>query len=366
MMQRKYAKKEIVSMKTNERVKRMYEHREADRVPITDSPWHGTILRWQREGMPEGMPWEKFFDVDLFTTLSVDVSPRYPKQTIEETNDYRIYTTPYGVTIRQHKDIIDSTPEFLGYRITDADTWREAKARMTPSDERINWTELESNYKTWKAEGRWINAGCWFGFDVLHSWAAGIENVLVAMAQDPEWVVDAFNTYLDMSIALYDRIWEKGYEFDSIFWWDDMGYKLTPFFSTRMYRELLKPVHKRAIEWAHAKGIKAELHSCGFIEPLLPDLIEIGLDGLNPIEVKAGMDPVKLKRMYGDKLVLHGGVNAVLWDKPQQIMEEIERVLPALKKDGGYIFSSDHSIPNNVSLQDFRQIVAIVKKAGTY
>jgi uroporphyrinogen decarboxylase len=353
-------------MTTKERVTRMFEHREADRVPITDSPWHGTILRWQREGMPKDIPWQKFFDVDLFADFLVDVSPRYPEQTIEETEEYRIYTTPWGVTIRQHKDIIDSTPEFLSYRITDADSWREAKARMVPADDRIDWVALDRNYKAWRSEGRWLTADFWFGFDVLHSWASGMENVLVAMAQDPEWVVDAFNHYLDMNIALYDRIWEKGYEFDSIFWWDDMGYKLTPFFSNRMYRELLKPVHKRAIDWAHAKGIKAELHSCGFVEPLLPDLMEIGLDGLNPVEVKAGMDPLRIKGMYGDRLVLHGGVNAVLWDKPELISEEIGRTLPKLKQNGGYIFSSDHSIPNSVSLEDFRSIVSLVKELGKY
>lgn len=353
-------------MTTRERVTRMYEHRQADRVPITDSPWQGTILRWQREGMPVGMPWEKFFDVDLFGFLGVDVSPRYPEETVAETDEYRIYTTSYGVTIRQHKDIIDSTPEFLAYRIKDADTWREAKARMTPSDGRIDWDELDRNYKAWRSEGRWINAGFWFGFDVLHSWAAGMETVLTAMATDPEWVVDAFNHYLDMNIALYDRIWAKGYEFDSIFWWDDMGYKHSPLFSPRMYRELLKPVHKRAIEWAHSKGIRAELHSCGFVEPLLPDLLEIGLDGLNPIEVKAGMDPIRIKEQYGDRLVLHGGVNAVLWDKPELISEEITKVLPKLKQNGGYIFSSDHSIPHSVSLEDFRGIVALVKELGKY
>jgi uroporphyrinogen decarboxylase len=353
-------------MTTQERVARMFAHKEADRVPITDSPWHGTILRWQREGMPEGMSWEKFFDVDLFAIINVDVSPRYPEEVLEETDEYRIYTTPYGVKIRQHKDIVDSTPEFLGYRIHDADTWREAKARMAPSEDRIDWAELDANYRQWRSEGRWIMGIFWFGFDVLHSWAAGMENVMIGMAEDPDWVVEAFNHYLDMNIALYDRIWEKGYHFDSIFWYDDMGYKHSTLFSPRMYRELLKPAHKRAVEWAHRRGIKAELHSCGFVEPLLPDLIDIGLDGLNPLEVKAGMDPVKVKAAWGDRLLLHGGVNAVLWDKPGQIKEEISRVLPALKQNGGYIFSSDHSIPSSVSLEDFRQIVGLVKELGKY
>ena len=133
-----------------------------------------------------------------------------------------------------------------------------------------------------------------------------------------------------------------------------------------MYRALVKPFHKRAIEWAHAKGITASLHSCGDVNPFVPELLEIGLDALNPIEVKAGMDPVQLKRTYGDRLVLHGGINAVLWDRPEAVKAEIERLVPIMKTGGGYIFSSDHSVPSSVSLEDFRQIIALAKSVGSY
>jgi uroporphyrinogen decarboxylase len=84
------------------------------------------------------------------------------------------------------------------------------------------------------------------------------------------------------------------------------------------------------------------------------------------LEVKAGMDPVSLKKRYGDKLVLHGGINAVLWDKPEQIKAEMEAVVPKLKENGGYIFSSDHSVPSSVSLEDFRSIVNLAKELGRY
>ena len=133
-----------------------------------------------------------------------------------------------------------------------------------------------------------------------------------------------------------------------------------------MYRNLLKPFQKRAIEWAHAKRIKTHLHSCGNIEPFIPELIEIGLDALNPLEVKAGMDTLALKKQYGDQLVLHGGINAVHWDDPEKIMAEMETKLPVLKENGGYIFASDHSIPDAVSLEDFANIVALYKKLGSY
>ncbi|MDX9980887.1 MAG: uroporphyrinogen decarboxylase family protein [Lentisphaeria bacterium] len=148
---------------------------------------------------------------------------------------------------------------------------------------------------------------------------------------------------LDVHLQLLDLIWDEGYTFDSVRWPDDMGYKQHTFFSLGMYREIVLPFQKKAIDWAHAKGIRAHLHSCGDIHTFVPELVAAGLDALNPLEVKAGMDPVALKRQFGDRLVLHGGINAVLWDKPAEIRAEMERVVPILKENGGYIFSSDHS-----------------------
>ena len=352
-------------MTTRERFQRMFDHREADRIPIIDSPWAGTLRRWRAEGMPEGVDWRDYFDVDKVESIGVDITPRYEETVLEDTERYQIVTTKWGVTLKSFK-ALDSTPEFLDYKVTTPEAWEDAKRRMTLDDDRIPWRHLKENYPRWLAEGRWIEAGFWFGFDVTHSWMSGTETVLVAMYEEPEWVVDMFNTYLDRCISLFERVWDAGYRFDAIYWPDDMGYKGTTFFSNEMYRELLKPVHKRAVDWAHNKGIYAHLHSCGDVMTRIDDLMDIGIDCLNPLEVKAGMQPLLLKEKYGDKLVLHGGVNAVLWDQREAIVQEIERVVPALKANGGYIFSSDHSIPNSVSLENMTAIMEAVKRAGKY
>ncbi len=179
----------------------------------------------------------------------------------------------------------------------------------------------------------------------------------MAMVTDPEWVVDMFETYLDLDIKMMDYLYGQGYEFDSMKWYDDMGYKNNQFFSMDMYRDLLKPIHKKAIEWAHSKGLKAHLHSCGDVNPFIPELIDMGLDALNPLEVKAGMDPINIKKKYGNDLVLHGGINAVLWDDRDAIIKQIEEVIPTVMKNGGYIFASDHSIPDTVSFENMKQII---------
>ena len=98
----------------------------------------------------------------------------------------------------------------------------------------------------------------------------------------------------------------------------------------------------------------------------MDDLTEIGIDILNPLEVKAGMDAIEIKKIYGDRLTLHGGVNALLWNDKEKIIAELDRLLPVLKANGGYIFSSDHSIPNSVSFDDFSLIIRKVMEAGKY
>jgi uroporphyrinogen decarboxylase len=355
----------MTSMTTHERFKRMFEHRDADRVPIIDSPWGTTIERWRQEGMPEGVSFVDFFELDHVAGIGVDNSPRYESKVVEETDEYITSTNPWGATLRNWKHAT-STPEFLDFTVTDRESWAKAKARMTPTDDRIPWDHLKKHYPAWREKGCWLEAGLWFGFDVTHAWMVGTERTLMAMIEDPEWCSDMFNHFLDVTLALLDRVWDAGYRFDAVRWPDDMGYKHNQFFSVKTYRELLKPVQKRAIDWAHAKGIYAHLHSCGDIRPLVPELVEIGLDALNPLEVKAGMDPIELKRKFGDRLVLHGGINAMLWDDLDAIEAEMRRVVPVVKENGGYIFSSDHSVPSSVSLENFRRITQLAKELGSY
>lgn len=352
-------------MTSHERFARMYAHQEADRVPIIDGPWSATIERWHREGMPDNISYVDYFDLDHVASIGVDNSPRYEAKTLEETDEYRVHTTAWGATLKNWKHA-GGVPQFLDFTIISPDAWRQAKARMTPTRDRIPWDHLKAHYRTWRERGYWIQAGLWFGFDVTHSWTVGTERLLIALIEEPEWCVDMFNHFLDVSLVLLDMVWDAGYTFDCVNWPDDMGYKQSQFFSVNTYRHLLKPVHQKAVDWAHAKGIKTHLHSCGDVNPFVPELIEIGIDALNPLEVKAGMDPIHLKRTYGRDLVLHGGINAVLWDDLEAISAEMQRTIPVLKESGGYIFSSDHSVPSSVSLDGFRYIVEQAKALGSY
>ena len=106
-------------MTSRERFARMYAHKEADRVPIIDSPWQGTILRWRKEGLGD-TDWVEFFDIDRVATISIDISPRFERKIVEETGNFVTYKTPWEVTLLKQR-IPDSTPEYLSFTIKNPD-----------------------------------------------------------------------------------------------------------------------------------------------------------------------------------------------------------------------------------------------------
>jgi len=102
------------------------------------------------------------------------------------------------------------------------------------------------------------------------------------------------------------------------------------------------------------------------VRPFVPRLVDLGLDGLHPLEVKAGMDPLAVKRDHGDRLLIHGGFNALLWPDVDRMEATVREWLPILMQSGGYVFSTDHSTPSNATGQAFRRIVEVVKEVGAY
>ena len=139
-----------IRMTSKERFLRMYQHKEADRVPIIDSPWAGTFRRWHEEGLPQNVDWTEYFDIDKTADIGCDNSPRSPAKVLEDAPDYQIYTTVWGVTQKSWK-FKDSTPQFLDFKVTTPEAWKDAKARMAYTEDRVNWNYLKNNYDRWVA-----------------------------------------------------------------------------------------------------------------------------------------------------------------------------------------------------------------------
>jgi len=147
-----------------------------------------------------------------------------------------------------------------------------------------------------------------------------------------------------------------------------MGFKERPFMSPEMYRDLIQPAHKKTFDFCHSLDLPVLVHSCGFIEPLVPGLIEAGMDCLQVIEIKAGMDLLKLKKNFGDRIVLCGGMDArnLVANDIDTIRKELNEKIPVVKENSGYILHSDHSIPTTTNYETYRFFVDEGLRLGTY
>jgi uroporphyrinogen decarboxylase len=180
--------------------------------------------------------------------------------------------------------------------------------------------------------------------------------MLMGMALDPDWIRDMVDTFTDLTIGMWELLFNEAGFPDGIFFYEDMGFKEKPFMSPDMYRELIQPAHKRSIDWAHAHGLKVIMHSCGFIEPLLPGMIEAGIDMLQAMEVKAGMDVLRLNQLYGDKIGFMGNIDIreIASNDRRRIDAELQKkILPLMASKTPFILSSDHSTPPDVNYDSF-------------
>jgi len=354
-------------MTSRERIWKALHHEEPDRVPIDDGPWRTTIERWRREGLPEGQSPAQYFGYE-FVKFGVDNSFRFPEETIEETDDYIIKRDKWGMLKKDWKQGT-STPQLLDFKIKSRDEWEEYKKLLVPSKERFNLDHIKQAYKNAREQGKFVCISGVPGYEA--AWRkVGPERLLMLMIEDPEWVMDMYEVDTNLIISLVQILLDEGIEADGGFFYDDLGYKNGLLFSPKHYREQLKPFHKKLCDFFHERGLPIILHSCGNVKELIPDLIEAGWDCLQPLEAKAGLDVRELKPLYGDRLAFMGNIDvrkmAEAENNPDIIEEEIRTKFEVAKRNGGYIYYSDHSVPDNVSFKSYCITMEFVRKYGSY
>jgi len=352
-------------MTAQERVRLAIARKEPDRVPVMDSIWFATLRRWRKEGLPEDVLPEDFFDYDI-REIGADLSPRLPIRIISEDAEYITKTTDWGGVRRDHKDF-STTPEIIACPVKKKDDWLPLAERLEPHFTRVDWVTARTNYQRWRDEGRYITFGAATGYDCMQRFIAS-EDLLVFMADDPEWIGSIAMTLARLVVATFEMMWEQGFEFDALWIYNDMGYRNASLFSPEMYRAMFQPADRLMFETAHRHGAQTILHSCGRVSGLIPDLLEVGLDCLQPLEVKAGMDPVALKRQYGDRLALFGGIDARLLEEADlgRFEEYVRTIFAACMPGGGYLYHTDHSVPNDVSFERYSRAMEIVRRYGRY
>ena len=200
----------------------------------------------------------------------------------------------------------------------------------------------------------------------------GHETFYADMAADPDYAGLLLDKMTDYFEAFYQEALKAAGDYiDIVFFGDDYGIQTNMLFSPRMWRRLVKPRLARLI--AHVKSLADvyfQLHSCGAIAPILEDLVEIGVDILNPVQPSAaGMNPAEIKRTFGKRLVLHGAVDqqeVLPHGTPTQLEAEVRRRMRELAPGGGYVLAVSPNIQADVPPENIETLFRVAQEAGRY
>ena len=357
--------KDFSMMTSRERVQIALHNGIPDRVPYQDVFWATTIERWRTEGLPAGVNPYDHFGCEM-ARLSADYTLQMPVETIEQTGHHHVYRDANGATRKDLNTADGWTPGWIDFAIRNRDDWFRLKKRGQFHPSRIP-ANIRQAFDAARAKDRFVSFSVHACFHP--TWhKIGLDTMLVWMIEDPDLVTDMFATHTQLIIDMYEALRAQGIAFDGAWLSDDLGYRNAPLISPAMYKSLVLPHHQKLCRRFAQDGLKTILHSDGNVEPLIPLFLDAGFAALHPLEAKVdALDVRKLKPAWGDRLVLFGNIDVrKLAGTREEVEEEIRTKVGQGKIGGGYLFHSDHSVPNDVSLDNYRFALDMLKKYGSY
>lgn len=364
------------------RVMAALEHREADRVPVGEFFWTNFLRRAQAE-LNHGAPFDpyRYWDLDLIV-INPNMDPHIAGiEVIENTPERQVVRTGFGATIERR-----STYPMPHYAAFDTVSFEQMEA-FRFDDPRDPRRYLEAIDDQINCVGDALNLGIPSYLDRVNAYAddfcvfgsvcephemiwriMGAENVLEKLGEDPGRVAGFIERLGDFLVGIVEgQIAAAKGKLSGMYIWGDVAYDRGMLFSPVYWREVYKPQLKRLCDAIHAAGLKAVYHGCGNASVLFEDMIEAGVDAYNPLEAKAGLDVVALKRQFGRRWAFNGNINVVTLatNDRDAVRREVLTKLNAAR-GGGYILQSDHSMPDNVAPATYDYVIQLAREYGRY
>ncbi len=213
------------------------------------------------------------------------------------------------------------------------------------------------------------------GIFELYLWTRGFKDGYTDWAGNPELAKKMLRKYTDLQLAYWERMFDvmKGIPIDVVQMADDLAGQNTVLISPNSYRKLLKPLHKEMFDYIHSRSdAKIFFHSCGAVRKLIPDLIDVGVDILNPVQVNAAnMDSLELKQEFGKDICFWGGGvdTQTAFDEshtPDEVRADVRKRLNDFMPGGGFIFNTIHNIQGNVPPENIMAMWETLHEYGVY
>jgi hypothetical protein len=369
-------------LKKLERMNKALRHEEPDRVPVSDFFWGSFLERWRKEkGLPSDTDIYKYHDLDWIVTIP-NMDPHIKDfEVIRETDEEVVVRTGFEDILR--KKFADPMPEFVDFE-TNTIQKVEAFEFDDPWDDRRYFSGGD-NQIGGVGDGYARNLPPWIDtvkslhtdFPVYGSQCeaneyltriVGPENFLLWIGLYPEQMGKFITRINEWALELLKaQIKAADGLIDGMVIWGDVAYRKDVFFSPDYWRKWYKPGLKAMVQTCHEAGLPVIYHGCGNVKRIFEDFIEVGIDAYNPLEAKAGLDVVDLRHKYGHRIAFCGNMNVMEWAgcTKEELKPIVLRKLNAAK-GGGMIFQSDHSVPSNVSAENYDYVINLVREYGQY
>ncbi|MHA2142463.1 MAG: uroporphyrinogen decarboxylase family protein [Candidatus Thorarchaeota archaeon] len=219
-----------------------------------------------------------------------------------------------------------------------------------------------------------LGGGPWGIVEMAAHFMRGFDKFLIDLFRRPDLAEAMMDKSVKLAIEM-NRVFlgEVGEYLDVVQVGDDLGYQNGLIMSPKIYRTLVKHRQKKVFKDLHKRAphVKLLYHTCGAVEPLILDLIDVGVDILNPIQPHArGMDSAELKKKYGNKVTFHGGIDLQRVMSAQgsieEVREEVDTRINALAHGGGYILAPAHNIQSDSTPQKILELYDYATKKGVY
>lgn len=323
-------------------------------------PLIGLPEEWREQGATEDEIGMTAFDWDyveraggMANTGAIDTRPN---EVIEETETHRIERDFLGRTMKLDKQTA-TIPLPLDFPVKDMDDWLGVKHHYVYREDRVNPEKVRETRQA-QAEGKLVVAGIPGAFDTVRN-LMGEEVGCMAYYLQPELVADIMATITDTATRCLQEVCRE-VTVDQLSVHEDFAGKSGPLIGPAQIAEHMQPYYLAAWDIVREAGGQIfQQDSDGNIHPVVDALLDCGLTCMFPMEPAAGMDVVALRRQYGTRLSMAGGIDKhVLRQGRDAIDRELEyKMQPLMRDAGGVVFGLDHRIPNGTPLENYRYYV---------
>jgi uroporphyrinogen decarboxylase len=340
-------------------IRTLLDHRLPERVGLNEHFWPHIIENaWGAQGIGDE-DFVRRFDLDYESVLWWSAPGPRPDlaRTIEETDEWRLASDAWGAQTRYWKKK-SGTPEHVGFTCTSPEAWkRDFREQFLGIDVRttVDVAKIRTDLARARADDRFAVFSSLFVFEDLRR-VLGDVCMLESLAGDQDFVTDFCDCITRKHLELWEHVFSAAGKPDGFHMYEDLGYTRGPFCSPRMHRQLIQPWHEKLFGFIKSHGIPLVVHTCGDFRPHLPALVACGVDCIQTLEAKTGMDVVKLAGEWKDRLTFMGNLDIRAFESGDRRLihdECLGKLKGMTAQRAPYIFMSDHSISPAVRVADY-------------